>query len=72
MRVAEIKLSGIKGFPAGDRSVDLRLDTRGGRTRWVVVAGRNGAGKTTFLQCIASALVGPTATTRLMETSTGW
>lgn len=40
--------------------------------RWIVIAGRNGAGKSTFLQAIAMAIAGPSVARLLAETFKGW
>jgi energy-coupling factor transporter ATP-binding protein EcfA2 len=60
--VAGLRIVGVRGFH-GDRSVDLDL-TRpdGSLAGWTVLAGRNGSGKSTFLQALALALSGPRST----------
>src|SRR5215469_9305379 len=62
MHVAKLRISGVRGFH-GDRSVDLDL-TRpdGSLAGWTVLVGRNGSGKSTFLQALALALAGPRST----------
>lgn len=62
MHVARLRIVGVRGFH-GDRSVDLDL-TRpdGSLAGWTVLAGRNGSGKSTFLQALALALSGPRST----------
>jgi energy-coupling factor transporter ATP-binding protein EcfA2 len=62
MHVARLRVSGVRGF-YGARSVDLDL-TRpdGSLAGWTVLAGRNGSGKSTFLQALAIALAGPRST----------
>jgi AAA domain, putative AbiEii toxin, Type IV TA system/AAA domain len=62
MHVARLRISGVRGF-YGARSVDLDL-TRpdGSLAGWTVLAGRNGSGKSTFLQALAIALAGPRST----------
>lgn len=66
MYIAELKVSGVRGF-SGDRSVDLRL-TRpdGSHAGWTVLIGRNGSGKTTLLRALALAMAGPSAARSLM------
>jgi energy-coupling factor transporter ATP-binding protein EcfA2 len=58
MYVAELTMSGIRGF-SGPRAVDLNFsrpdDSYAG---WTVIAGRNGSGKSTILQAIALVLAG--------------
>lgn len=44
----------------------------GSLPRWIVVAGRNGAGKTTFLQALALAISGPIAAQVLRKSYAGW
>jgi energy-coupling factor transporter ATP-binding protein EcfA2 len=58
MHVARLRISGVRGFH-GARSVDLDL-TRpdGSLAGWTVLAGRNGSGKSTFLQALALVLAG--------------
>ncbi|UOE19484.1 AAA family ATPase [Thermobifida halotolerans] len=72
MYVAELAVSGIRGFH-GARSAELRL-TRpdGGHAGWTVLAGPNGAGKTTLLRALALALVGPTVGRGLVSDFRGW
>lgn len=62
MHVARLRITGVRGF-YGDRAVDLDL-TRpdGSLAGWTVLAGRNGSGKSTFLQALALALSGPRST----------
>lgn len=62
MHVSRLRISNVRGFH-GARSVDLDL-TRpdGSLAGWTVLAGRNGAGKSTVLQSLALALAGPRAT----------
>jgi energy-coupling factor transporter ATP-binding protein EcfA2 len=62
MHVARLRISGVRGFYDA-RSVDLDL-TRpdGSLAGWTVLAGRNGSGKSTFLQALAIALAGPRST----------
>lgn len=62
MHVAKLRITGVRGFH-GDRSIELDL-TRPDRSLagWTVLAGRNGSGKSTFLQALALALAGPRST----------
>lgn len=72
MYLAEVKVSGIRGF-SGPRSVDLRL-TRpdGSHAGWTVLAGRNGSGKTTLLRAMALAMAGPFVARSLVPAFDGW
>jgi energy-coupling factor transporter ATP-binding protein EcfA2 len=73
MYVREIRIQGIKGFEPGTRDVRLSLRRPSGDySGWTVVAGRNGAGKSTFLQCIALALAGPSVARTLRPSFNGW
>jgi len=54
MYIERVRLTGVRGF-RGARVVDLRLPGPG----WIVLAGRNGSGKTTFLRAIAAEIVHP-------------
>ncbi|WP_326829222.1 AAA family ATPase [Streptosporangium sp. NBC_01810] len=72
MYIADLKVSGVRGF-SGSRSADLRL-TRpdGSHAGWTVLAGRNGSGKTTLLRALALAMAGPSAARSLVPTFDGW
>src|SRR4051794_19697581 len=73
MHIAGVSFENIKTFGEGPLGVDLdfrRAD--GSLARWIVVAGRNGAGKTTFLQALALAVAGPSVAKSLRETYTDW
>ncbi|MEU7916203.1 AAA family ATPase [Microbispora bryophytorum] len=72
MYLAEVKVSGIRGF-SGPRGVDLRL-TRpdGSHAGWTVLAGRNGSGKTTLLRAMALAMAGPSVARSLIPAFDGW
>ncbi|HET9656727.1 MAG TPA: AAA family ATPase [Kineosporiaceae bacterium] len=72
MRVTEVRLEGIRGFPAGGHSVSLSFNKAPEPPRWIVLAGRNGSGKSTFLQALALAIAGPSVARLLAETFTGW
>ncbi|GAA3442183.1 AAA family ATPase [Planomonospora venezuelensis] len=59
MYVANLQISGVRGF-SGSRQVDLDFTRPDGSfAGWTVLAGRNGSGKTTLLQAIALAVSGP-------------
>ncbi len=72
MYVAELAVSGIRGF-RGARAVDLGF-TRpdGAHAGWTVLAGPNGAGKSTLLRALALALVGPSVSRSLVTDFRGW
>ncbi|MBU3063124.1 ATP-binding protein [Nocardia sp. NEAU-G5] len=73
MHIVEIKLEGVRGFPSSGSAASLSLAHKDGTVpRWIVVAGRNGAGKSTFLQAIALAIAGPSVARLLAETFQGW
>jgi hypothetical protein len=70
--VTHVEISDVRGF-GGRQKVDLPLSRPGGSPAgWTVVAGRNGAGKSTFLRTIALALAGPFAARSLQESFAGW
>src|SRR5262245_1362574 len=75
MHVTGVRIGNVRSFGAPSGPVDLDF-TDGGNghdlPHWVVVAGRNGAGKSTFLQAVALAIVGPSAGRVLAETFAGW
>lgn len=77
MHLARLRISGVRGFH-GARTADVRFGVPGqadARLRYpgfVVVAGRNGSGKSTFLRAIAAGLAGPDATYVLAETDRDW
>ncbi|MFI5605882.1 AAA family ATPase [Amycolatopsis sp. NPDC051903] len=54
MVIDRVRITDVLGF-RGARTVDLRLPGPG----WIVLAGRNGSGKTTFLRALAQAIVQP-------------
>lgn len=73
MHIVEIKLEGIRGFPFSGSAASLSFARKDGTLpRWIVVAGRNGAGKSTFLQALALAIAGPSVARLLAETFQGW
>ncbi|MGW4644569.1 AAA family ATPase [Sphaerisporangium sp. NPDC004334] len=72
MHIAEVKISGVRGF-SGPRSVHLRLTRPGGsHAGWTVLAGRNGSGKTSLLRALALAMAGPSIARSLMPSFSGW
>lgn len=70
MQISEVKIRDTKTF-SGRREVNLVFQSPD-LPRWIVVAGRNGAGKSTFLQAVALAVAGPSAARSLLETFSGW
>lgn len=73
MYISRVRIEGIRGFRAGPHGVDLDLRRPDGTLAgWTVIAGRNGAGKTTFLRAIALAVAGSNAAVRLMVSFAGW
>jgi AAA domain, putative AbiEii toxin, Type IV TA system/AAA domain len=73
MFVREVRITGVKGFEPGTRDVKLNLERPDSSyAGWTVVAGRNGAGKSTFLQAIALAVAGPAAARSLRPSFQGW
>jgi len=77
MYLARLTISSVRGFH-GKRAADIPFGVPGqteARLRYpgfVVVAGRNGSGKSTFLRAIAAGLAGPDATYVLAETDRDW
>ncbi|MFJ7327112.1 AAA family ATPase [Streptomyces cyaneofuscatus] len=64
--ISKIAVENIRGF-SGPRTVDLDFRRPGGKhAGWTVIAGRNGAGKTSLLRCIALALATHPETARAM------
>jgi energy-coupling factor transporter ATP-binding protein EcfA2 len=73
VHITEIRLEGIRGFPGGDDGVSLVLARKDAAPpSWVVLAGRNGAGKSTFLQALALAIAGPSVARLLGESFSDW
>jgi hypothetical protein len=71
MYIRSIRIDAVHGFRQG--AVDLELRRPDGTyAGWTVVAGRNGSGKTSFLQAIALAIAGPAAGRALTESFSGW
>lgn len=71
MHVSQIRLRDIKSFTR--RGLDLDLSRSDGSVpKWIVVAGRNGAGKSTFLQAIALAIAGPSIARTVRQTYSDW
>lgn len=69
MHIRRVQITDVRGF----REVDLDLSRPNGKLAgWTVLAGRNGAGKTTFLRAIALAAAGPSASRSLSESFAGW
>ncbi|MRG96763.1 AAA family ATPase [Polyangium spumosum] len=78
MYIRKVAIANIRGFGLNAQDEDraqVEIDlTRpdGSHAGWTVVAGRNGAGKSTFLKAIALAVAGPTAARSLEESFAGW
>lgn len=73
MLVHQIKIQNVKSFGTSPQDVDLDLERPGGNLAgWTVVAGRNGSGKSSFLQAVAVALAGPETARTLKESWAGW
>jgi energy-coupling factor transporter ATP-binding protein EcfA2 len=73
MHIHHLKIENVKSFGSESRAVDLDLDRPDGSPAgWTVVAGRNGAGKSTFLQAIAMVLAGPEAARTLSKDWLTW
>ncbi len=73
MYIRKVAIENIRCFGAGEQKVELELQRPDGSyAGWTVVAGRNGAGKTTFLKAIALAVAGPTAAKNLETSFAGW
>jgi hypothetical protein len=73
MLVRAIHMENVKAFRGGSMGVDLDfMRSDGSLPRWIVVAGRNGAGKSTFLQAAALAIAGPSVARTVRETFADW
>jgi hypothetical protein len=73
MYISRIMIENIRCFGTGEYEVDLDLQRPDGSfAGWTVLAGRNGAGKTTFLRAIALTVAGARVASVLQETSVGW
>lgn len=73
MWVHEVKIENLKSFRNSPLDVDLDLERPDGSLAgWTVVAGRNGAGKSSFLQAIALSLAGTETARSLQESWSGW
>lgn len=71
MRIDKVSLKGIRGFVD---EVDLSFDDPSVDEvpQWIVLAGRNGTGKTTLLRAIALAIAGPDVARRLVDSFAHW
>lgn len=73
MYIRTISIENIRCFGERDDKVELDLQRPDGAyAGWTVVAGRNGAGKSTFLKALALAIAGPTAARSLEPSFAGW
>jgi energy-coupling factor transporter ATP-binding protein EcfA2 len=76
--VRRVLIENVKSFGAAGGGSDVAprgLDLQrpdGTYEGWTVLAGRNGSGKSTFLQAIALALAGPEAARTLSESWASW
>lgn len=69
MYIERVRIKDIRGFT----EVDLDLARPDGTfAGWTVLAGRNGAGKSTFLKALALSISGPAAARSLVEGFSGW
>jgi hypothetical protein len=67
--IERVRIKDIRGFT----EVDLDLTRPDGSfAGWTVLAGRNGAGKSTFLKAVALSISGPAAARSLVESFSGW
>lgn len=73
MHIRKVWIENVRCFGPGEQRVDLDLTRPDGKLAgWTVVAGRNGAGKSTFLKAIALAAAGPSAARSLEPSFAGW
>jgi hypothetical protein len=69
MYIDQISVENLKCFK-GQHTISLKRPE--GFAQWVVIAGRNGTGKTTFLKAIAMTVAGMLAATSLERSFKGW
>ena len=69
MYIESVHIQNIRGFQ--DLKVNL-TEKRKSPAGWTVIAGRNGTGKTTLLQAIVSAVIGPSSTEVMLEEPDRW
>ena len=73
MYIRKVWIENVRGFGADEHRVELDLERPDGKfAGWTVVAGRNGAGKSTFLKALALAVAGPTVARSLVASFAGW
>lgn len=73
MYVNRVVIDNIRGFGGGQNLVDISFARPDGTyAGWTVIAGRNGAGKSSFLKAIALSISGITAARSLQESFQGW
>lgn len=73
MYLTRIVIENIRGFGEADQKVDIPFERPSGDyAGWTVVAGRNGAGKSSLLKSIALSIAGPSAARALQESFAGW
>lgn len=73
MYLNRIIIENIRGFGGGANGVDISFARPdGGYSGWTVIAGRNGAGKSSFLRAIALSISGITSARSLQESFQGW
>lgn len=73
MYIRKIWIEDVRCFRGGDHRVELDLARPDGSyAGWTVLAGRNGAGKSSLLKTIALAVAGPSAARSLQESFAGW
>ncbi len=75
MYISSVSIFGIRGFRLRGSKPDVSLSLQrpdGSFAGWTIIAGRNGAGKTTFLRALTMAVLGAGAARALMESFQGW
>jgi len=73
MYIKSVWIENVRCFRGGEERVELDLQRPDGTyAGWTVVAGRNGAGKSSFLKAIALAVAGPSAARSLQWSFRGW